>query len=194
METEPKLEAPGAGLPFFEALVLRYYVKPFVMKKFSWDQSMSFLKSEGEKILILIGDVSDEDANKKILVQRIRGLEDSSRYWSIAMVLEHILIVTNAIRSVILDLSNQKKTLVFVDIAKVKPKGGKPWQELKAEFKQMMQSEIGGLSSLARDKNSKLSHEHPWFGQMNTKEWAFLIGAHLRIHRQQVKQIVDQLK
>jgi len=53
------------------------------------------------------------------------GIEDSSRYWSVAMALEHLGEVGLNIAVGIVELSRNMTVTVKVDIAELKPKGAK---------------------------------------------------------------------
>jgi hypothetical protein len=51
------------------------------------------------------------------------GIEDSSRYWSAAMVLEHLIEVGSRIATGVVELTHGQAASVKADIADVKPKG-----------------------------------------------------------------------
>ncbi|MGZ3690691.1 MAG: hypothetical protein ACXVAX_04270, partial [Pseudobdellovibrio sp.] len=93
----PKLAPPGAGVPFYHRLLMRFFVGPFVAKKTPWNVSeQNFHKISG-RILKEIENLSEKQLTTKVLVPPQMGLEDSSRFWSIAMALEHMVIVGEAI-------------------------------------------------------------------------------------------------
>src|SRR5690349_10123961 len=118
----PKLAPPGAGLPFFEALIVRL-VYPPIFSRSSWDESLQRFDQEGRRILEAVRGQNDEKLARPVLIKRIRGIEDSSRHWSAAMTMEHLMIVGNRMAFVIKALSHGRTLPGKVDTASVKPKG-----------------------------------------------------------------------
>ena len=99
-QTEPKLAAPGAGLPKIELFVARLL--------FAWQQRTGNRRSfdarfrkERERIRALVGACDAESGARRVLIRRPPGLEDSSRYWSVWMTLDHLRIVNGEIVRVI---------------------------------------------------------------------------------------------
>ncbi len=88
-QIEPKLQAPGAGLPFIQRIALRYFIGPLQSKKTPWHVSKISYEKLTSKILNTAESIPAEKRKIKVLVYPIIGLEDSSRYWSVDMLLEH---------------------------------------------------------------------------------------------------------
>ena len=192
--SEPRLQAPGAGLPYFQRLVAKHIALPRYWKKTSWDQATAFFQAEGEKISKLARSIDANSQMIRKLVNPIQGLEDSSRYWSVAMALEHLVITGRGMLSIILDLTSEKQSGVKIDIAKVKPLGGKPPAEVLSLFENFQQEYIGRVKNEAKNRVSKLTHEHPWFGDLTAHQWHGLAAIHQRTHRLQVQAIISNLR
>ena len=188
-QTEPKLAPPGAGVPYPVKLVLRFIIAPFVAAKSDWDQNFSSLDKLQKKILMEAKALSESELQKKVLIPPQRGLEDSSRYWSIQMTLEHLLIVGTQMREVIVSLSEGVVPPVVADTAKVKPLGQKNGIETISEFQAFADTIISELNSRVKNKTSAKKFLHPWFGYLTALQWQWVMSAHNRIHLQQIRAI-----
>jgi hypothetical protein len=190
-----KLQPPGAGLPLAQRLVLKLWLGPVVSKRSSLAECRANYEGLTRKIIEKVAAVPAEKRTVKVLVKPIIGLEDSSRFWSLNDVLEHLTIVSTAIESGILSLASGVVPSTKADVAKVKPKGAD--HDLLAEYSAFGPGLLARLDEkLARpglDINSPLTHEHPWFGQFTARQWYWLLGGHQGIHYQQVKQIIKGL-
>ncbi len=184
-----QLQKPGAGLPFFEALIVKYYFGHYIANKKSAQDNYKTLEIFTHKILSTLEGLSSEQLEQPVLVPKLKGLEDSSRYWSIHMTLEHLLIVGKHMKHILIELSNDRIPPLKVDIAKVKPLGSATSIEVLREFKDFFETvnedikkNIGNY-----DSNSKLYH--PWLGETPAKKWHWLLGTHQGIHYNQIKHI-----
>ena len=189
MKSEPKLAPPGAGLPFLIALFARYITGPLIAARSNWDRNAESFDRINQKILRELKGVEASRLEEKVLVPPQAGLEDSSRYWSISMTLEHLCIVNEAMKGVILALSNGIIPEGKASTAAVKPAGQIPSAKVVQDFS----AQVGGLNSIlnggAKDKDSKLRFLHPWFGPMTAKQWQWLLHAHAGIHLKQIRAI-----
>jgi hypothetical protein len=98
--SSPQLAPPGAGLPKPELFMARLI--------FSWgkmrsdrEKSVENYARRKDEILRLVQACPMEIARKRVLIRRLPGLEDSSRYWSVYMTLDHLRIVNLAIAEAI---------------------------------------------------------------------------------------------
>lgn len=193
-EIVAKLDKPGAGLPLHHSLMLRYFVGPFVSKNSDWDKDGASFASVNAKILKHAARLSDEELSTRVLVPSQYGLEDSSRYWSAAMVLEHLVIVGAGIKAIVASLSKGVVPDFEVEIAKVKPKGAGTPQDAVKNFKEFASTAMADLDRDVKDRKSKAALKHPWFGPFTAHQWHWLLTAHAVIHLQQMKAIVEKLK
>ncbi len=123
LQSVPKLAPPGAGIPFIQRMALQFIVAPFVAGRTPWGLSADRFKKLTQKILEEINGLTDRQLTLRILVPPQKGLEDSSRFWSIAMTLEHIVIVGKEMKKVVTHLSRNEDPPGVADTAKVKPEG-----------------------------------------------------------------------
>lgn len=193
--SEPKLQAPGAGLPFPQRMALKFWFGPIVSKRTPREKARTNYEALVQKLIREVSKISPDSRKKKILVKPLRGLEDSSRYWSLNDLLEHLLIVSRATEAAILSLSAGKVPTGKADVAAVKPHGLQQdlLQEFAAYAPTLIQKLDEQLSKPGMDFSSPLQYTHPWFGPFTARQWYWLLGAHLGIHYTQAKEIIKQL-
>src|SRR5580765_4880752 len=117
---EPKLAPPGAGLPAAELVIARLL---FAWRRRTGTRESFNARFRQERAAIdrMVRDCDAESAAQRVLIPRPRGLEDSSRYWSVWMTLEHLRIVHGSITRVIGALANGVTPPGAASTAKVKP-------------------------------------------------------------------------
>ena len=157
-----------------------------------WTGSASSFKAKflTERKLIhdLISGTSADDLSKRVLIRRPRGLEDSSRHWSVWMTLDHLRIVHHAFIGVLESLANERVPEGEASTAAVKPS-----DQVGAEVVLHYEDSCDALlATIGRIKNFKTRAEfpHPWFGPMDAHGWLALSGSHMAIHRVQIERIL----
>jgi hypothetical protein len=180
------LQPPGAGLPAFELTWLRIYFRCACVVT-SQNAALQRFKLEGGKIVSLARSVPAAQGTVRVLIDRITGIEDSSRYWSVFMVLDHLRIVDEGITRIIEDLSNDRPFAREVRIQDVKPGVDAGPNVLDRFVKSVAAYEatVNRLGKLGR----RVRHPHPWFGPMTAHDWHCLAGIHHGVHRRQIERI-----
>jgi hypothetical protein len=114
------LAPPGTGLPALERFVGNILLN---LRRWTGTRESFHSKIERERLLIrlLLERVQSDSGGRRILIPRILGLEDSSRNWSVWMVLDHLRIVHCEITSVLTDLVDGRCPATVTSIAAVKP-------------------------------------------------------------------------
>jgi len=186
------LAAPGAGLPPGQAFLLRRLLFPGFCLATSWPKALAVFQAEGDQLLALAKPLTPERLQQRVLVKAPLGIEDSSRYWSAEMVLEHLIEVGSRIATGIVELTNGQEVTVKTDVADVKPQGGKGEQIIE-DFKTFLQDYAHTLTEDVGDLTHKSTHPHPWFGKLNAHQWACLGALHQRVHRRQMQRIIAGL-
>lgn len=187
---EPQLAAPGAGIPRVERVIGGF----FFSIRGRWGSVDSFTRkfeSERERIRWLVESCDSKEAGKQVLIARIRGLEDSSRYWSMAMTLEHLRITNTTFAGVIRTLIAGKVPEGKASTAAVKPRGG-VGVEVLMDYEQSCDELLNSILT-TNDLRTVTKFSHPWFGPMNAREWYALAGSHMGIHRIQMERIIKGL-
>lgn len=188
---EPKLAAPGAGIPLFELLIAKYILFPLKFRNTTVAQALDELREERDKILALARSITPEQLVERRLIPRLPGLEDSSRYWSVAMTIEHLVIIGENTRGLLLALGRGKTNLpIGGGTAAVKPSKDVDPESIFARFEKMTDDLLRAGQSIDFDKIAAARHPHPWFGPLSAKQWLMFIAPHESLHRQQIEQII----
>lgn len=185
--SRPTLAPPGAGLPLPELVVARIL---FALQRalFSRDTFVRRLEEERARIDALVISCPLERRGERVLIPRIKGLEDSSRHWSVWMTLDHLRITNEAFAGIIKALSMGNVPPGRASTAAVKPS-----PEADAAVETTYQHSYDNLlrvigSVKVWPKNPR--YEHPWFGQLDASGWQALAALHMSIHRKQIERII----
>jgi hypothetical protein len=190
---QPKLAKPGAGLPFVEWAAANYILLPKLFKETSKEKALANFSTESEKILQLVATVDPKLLAEKRLVPRLRGLEDSSRYWSIAMTLQHLIIVSDLMLQAVIELSKGNTSLPRVGTADVKPEAEIDPVKVVEDFRVLSEKFMKEAAAADINAYPEATHPHPWFGPLTAHKWLVMAGTHENIHRQQIKAIIGLL-
>jgi hypothetical protein len=187
---QPKLAPPGAGLPWLELRIARLGFK-FLSRRTTREKSAALLAQQRADILELARRCDAQTGARRVLVRRLRGMEDSSRFWSVFMTLDHLRIVNLAVAGTIRMLGQGKTSDRKVSTADVKPDpraDGKVVDEFDLSCRL-----VERCAGQVPDLKTRLRFDHPWFGSLDAAQWYFLAGIHLRLHRQQIELIIRRV-
>lgn len=185
---EPRLAPPGAGLPLPELLIARLI---FAWHSRSGDRARfdRLFCEERDAILALVRPLPDEQASHRVLIDRLRGLEDSSRNWSVWMTLDHLRITNIAFAGVMESLSKGVTPSRAASTAAVKPDpavdGG-----VVAAFGQSCEAVLGATKGRTASLTTA-RYAHPWFGPLDETAWHALAAFHMKLHRRQIERILE---
>ena len=184
----PPLQPPGAGLPKTELFVARTLL---AFGRWRGDKKTFTTRFQRERAAIRqLTDGCDADSGaRRVLIRRVPGMEDSSRYWSVWMTLDHLRIIHLSFARVIEALSQE-----IVPAGKANTAAVKPSPEASAAVIVPYEASCEALLAIAAatpDLKTKARFTHPWFGPLDAAGWYALAGTHLGIHREQIKRIVD---
>ncbi len=190
-ELEPKLAPPGAGLPKIELLIAR--------GMFAWQRRIGNRESFGarfqhERAVIrgLVRTCDAETGAQRVLIRRVRGLEDSSRYWSVWMTLDHLRIVHGQMARVIRMLIAGREPKGKASTANVKP-SPTTTVTVVPKFEESCDTLLATVAEAA-ELQTPLRYAHPWFGPLDAAGWHALAPGHLAIHRVQIERILRGLQ
>jgi DinB superfamily len=187
----PRLAAPGAGLPKPELFAARL-IFGWYRSRATRESAAALIVTERDALLALTRSLSKEAAARPTLIPRLRGLEDSSRNWSVFMTLEHLRIVNADVAEAIALLAQGRVPERVVSTAAVKPAAG-IGPEVVAAFAAgcaALAATVAGVAEL----RTQARYAHPWFGPLDAAGWHAMAGFHLRLHRKQVEQIAVALR
>ncbi|HSY42963.1 MAG TPA: DinB family protein [Candidatus Acidoferrum sp.] len=187
---EPKLAPPGAGLPKIELFAARAL--------FAWRQMRgnrdfftADFQREREAIRALVRSCDAESGARRVLIDRVAGLEDSSRNWSVWMTLEHLRIMHTGISRTIGALAKGVVPPGKASTAAVKP-APDITEAVVAEYEKSCDKFLETVAAIPNLKTTA-RFTHPWFGPLDAAGWHSMTGYHLAIHRQQIERILKGL-
>lgn len=180
------LAAPGAGLPKPELLIanVRFRLKCWLT---SDQDAIEEFKAAKTLILQACETYDQQQASTPVLIKRLRGLEDSSRDWSIYMTVEHLRIVNDAIRNIFLLLSQGSTPPNAISTADVKP-SPETGNEVIKTFDESCCQFVETLSTIGELKTAT-KFDHPWFGPLDASRWLVLAAFHMHLHLAQIQRI-----
>lgn len=183
----PRLAPPGAGIPRVERAVggtllrlRRWFGSPA--------RSAAQFAREREAIADLCRGRPAPALGTRVLIRRLRGLEDSSRYWSVYMTLDHLRIVNDSITGVIAELAAGRVPPGQASTAAVKP-----GERVGADVVPAYEAACDRLTSLCASRielRTQVRFAHPWFGPLDAAGWQAMSAMHMGIHRAQVACIL----
>jgi uncharacterized damage-inducible protein DinB len=188
---EPQLAAPGAGLPAVELFIGRIL---FALRRAFTSRAQAVAHFERERAAIgaLVSGCDGEAGARRVLIPRGRGMEDSSRFWSVWMTLDHLRIVNGEFARVIRALTNGVVPDGAASTATVKPSPDADASVMSA-YEEACDAFLASAAQ-ARDLRTPLRYAHPWFGPLDAAGWHALGGGHMGIHRVQIGRILAGLR
>ena len=185
-----ELEAPGNGLPEFERFYLNAFFK-FGCLMMSDQRALNSFQQSTKDIFEIV-DANDVGVlSQQLLIPRLQGIEDSSRNWSVFMVLEHLSMVNQSIMDVVRALRNDSQPMDVVNIANYKPD-----ENVDADSIDRFSETNRRYWSFAKSHqplHSQLKFQHPWFGPLDGHQWHCLAAVHQKIHRRQIFKILAMI-
>lgn len=188
--TKPILAAPGAGLPLPELLIARLLFAVKCRTKSREDFEKKF-RDERASIRSLVDACETPRRGETVLIKRLRGLEDSSRDWSVWMTLDHLRITNLAFAHFISTLSEGRSPNVVVNTANVKPDPAVTG-EIESAYEKSCDDFLATLAKVS-DLKTGARQVHPWFGPLDAFQWLALASMHMGIHRSQISAIIADL-
>lgn len=187
---DPLLAAPGAGLPKIERLAASIF---FTLRRATGkrDDFTTGFQREREKIRRLVDPCDNTATATRVLIERPRGLEDSSRYWSVWMTLDHLRIVHEAMAGILESLGHGVVPPGEVSTAAVKP-NPEVTGEVVASYELSCDALLAAAATVP-DLKTAARFPHPWFGPLDAKGWYALAAGHMGIHRVQIERILQGL-
>ena len=189
---EPQLAPPGAGLPPLERFIGGLL---FALRRATSSRSAiaARFQAERERIRQLLAPLSAGQAVQRVLIPRVRGLEDSSRYWSAWMTLDHLRIVHEGMTRVIRALTSGVTPPGQSSTAAVKPR-----TDVDAGVVAAWEASCDALAAAVESVpesalKTAVRYAHPWFGPLDAFAWYCLAAGHHRIHRVQLERICAAL-
>jgi len=185
--SDPQLAPPGAGLPTIELWVARLLFA-LTRRRGNRESFVAKFKQERAAIRALVDSCPETQRGEQVLIARLRGLEDSSRNWSVWMTLDHLRITNTALTRVITALTQGHVPPGKASTAAVKPSASVT-ATVEADFERSCDGVLAAITE-APDLKTTARFAHPWFGSLDALGWAAMAGTHMGIHRAQIQSIL----
>ena len=183
------LAAPWAGLPRPELWMVTLF---FAVRRWTGSRQSFTDQFHRERGLIrnLIDACDDECLSRRVLIERPIGMEDSSRFWSVLMTLDHLRIVNGEFTRVVESLGKEVLPEGKASTAAVKPDPAVT-TAIIAEYEDSCDAWLAATAAMPNLK-TLIKFSHPWFGPMDGSGWHALAGMHMGIHRTQIERILHE--
>jgi hypothetical protein len=187
-EQELRLAAPGAGLPWPELIFGRVL---FRAMRLAWSRETALRRfvQQARVITELLQGISDDVGSRRVLVPRLMGLEDSSRFWSPFMIAQHLFIVNRDTLVIIEALCAGQVPAGEVRIAGIKPRPDAD-RSAVTDFETIVATVERRLPQITGWPGAG-GHRHPWFGPLNAHGWLCLMAMHHGIHQRQLERVLQ---
>jgi hypothetical protein len=181
---------------------------PYYCHRWDWSGATHLLEREGRALIARADRFDRKRLERRVLVAPMIGLEDSSRYWSYAMVLEHLAIIGRATEEVIVRLARRELPERSVRTAELKPSPAceapsavAAYSAFLTAFSQRMATVVPPRAEAPAERiairprrpaslASRAEFPHPWFGPLDAFEWVCFLPMHQRIHVRQADRIL----
>jgi hypothetical protein len=185
----PQLAPPGAGVPRWQMLAGRHLLLPWY-GRLSWDAARDLHDREGRALVRLADGRDERELSRRVLVPPQIGLEDSSRHWSYAMVLEHLVIIGDRVVDVVVELTHGRVPRGAVRTEQLKPAGETTPPAAIDGFLGFLERLRRATADPTADRDAAGRFPHPWFGPLSARRWLAFLPMHQRIHVRQARRIL----
>lgn len=187
----PTLQPPGAGLPWWELWAIRRVAFPLGCLRLDWAAAARLFQKEGARVLAAWDALPAGRLGERVLIRRVAGIEDSSRFWSAAMTVEHLTAVGAGVRRIVGLLRRGEEPAGPARIVDFKPRGEDTPARVRAGFARLLAD--AAVPELPVPRGGGPRYAHPWFGPLDAFRWHCLLALHQGIHRRQVDTIRRKL-
>ncbi len=184
---DPNLKPAGAGLPAVELLFSKTGFAFYRWKTSDLTVTEHF-RSQGSEILALAMLLPPNEGHRRTIIDRVMGIEDHSRDWSVYMTLDHLRQVNDRIRGIVMGLCDGRSDPPAADVTQVIPneKAGPDVIDLFSDSVNAYVKQAGARKELPKTEK----HPHPWFGALDAHGWHCVAAVHMAIHHRQIESIL----
>lgn len=183
----PQLAPPGAGLPWLELQIARLLFG-WRWSRLSRQQINESFEHERCIMLNLARSCTPETGARRVLIKRLRGIEDSSRFWSVYMTLDHVRIMNTVVARTMQTLSHGQVPSGKASTANVKPAPQADASAIEG-FDHSCDLLLKCVQAIP-DLHTKERFTHPWFGPLDAAGWHAMAAMHMNLHRRQIESIL----
>lgn len=150
---------------------------------------------ETRKLDRLLKDDESYDVFQVIKIPRVIGVSESNRSWSVLMVIDHLCLVIEDCRKAIVALSDRVEPRGEVDLSFYVPNED-VGADILDRFEHLTHCFCNDIKTAIKREatfSGTARFLHPYFGNMNAKQWLAFAALHQAIHRRQVNKIIVML-
>jgi len=178
-------------LSVFECWVFRHLGFPLIARALGHRAAGGLFSREGQRILYLAQDLTEEDLERRVLVSRPLGIEESACNWSVEMLMEHLILVGVHIREAVRQLGNGVRPLRKFQRSEFEPRGGRGLRT-REEYGRFIER-FTALYETHCNIPSRPTHRHPYFGELDAGHWLKLAAVLYKLHRNHAERILAGL-
>jgi hypothetical protein len=190
----PRLQPPGTGIPTWQVMAGKYFYLPWWCLRHTWESVPDEMDSQGQRLLGDAASLGEDELQRRVLIAPLVGIEDSSRYNSYCMVLEHLAIVGNTVAGVLVELCRGQRPAKVFKVAEVKARGLASPAVVFAGYREMLAAFRRAALESCEDRRSRTRYEHPWFGPLDAYQWLCFTSLHQVVHLKQTRAILRALR
>ncbi len=182
----------GIAIPPRELWFLRNVYIPWKFWSMTWESSRDLFLKETEKILDLVRGLSLDQMNHPIFVNRLMGLQESSRVWSAGMLLDHLNRMNRVVVQIIPALRSDKMLVSEFNADVLRPAPGHGMETL-AKFDLICKEFKSEITNYVLREPSTLQFKHHWYGPLDQQQWMKVTALHMNLHRRQLELILKEV-
>lgn len=161
---------------------------PMGMRRVPWPSTASVMRGQCDRLSAITKDLSAEQWRERVLIPPARGLEDDSRFWSLAMVADHLRRVNTRVTECLESLSAGRPVPQGpTQIVDFKPDPGSDSSAFNAYRTQL--DEVERFFVRTASPPAQGTFPHPWFGPLTARQWAAFLPIHQSLHLVQAVDI-----
>ncbi len=193
----PSLAPPGAGLPLPKLLLAKHLLRPLYARAHPIPSIPSLLKQQCDFFcndFAALAQSNPTQLTQRVLIPPTLGLEDNSRFYSLAMVLHHLLLVNTRLIEIFTALSTSTplpqgpSTITdFKPDPNITP-------DVAPQYHDTTHQLADTISAIPRAAlSSRATIPHPWFGPLTLPQWIPFSALHQQVHTRQWRRIRARL-
>lgn len=192
-----RLAPPGSGIPLYQRLAAKFVVVPLWRARLPWEGVAPRMRAQADELDAIAAEARRRGpgaTRTRVLIPPTRGLEDDSRYWSLAMVADHLARVNRAAAGVIAALTGpgEAPRPPETRIVDYKPDPASD-DAAFAAVRASIDAVARALAEGEPRRGSRATHAHPWFGPLDVRTWAVFPAMHQALHLAQARRIASRL-
>lgn len=137
-------------------------------------------------------------ANQQQLLELVQGLSDEQAArrpaegeWCVRELVRHVIASQSRVAELVSGLPQGRRPEGSGGIGMMNEDDGRPYAELVAELQVANAKMLAAVGSLSETADLSAVARHPFFGDLNCREWAVFQRVHDADHIQQVRKILD---